>query len=106
MAAIEVRCILFTHHLMTNDQKHTCPYCLTELKGKSWSSLFYKGTHYKTLVCGCNNKIVLKVNFESSGHDGWDGTNAWREHIAPKKPDTASICVLENIVQKMTKETK
>ena len=63
------------HHLIKEiDTKETCLYCGNKLKGETWNSEFETEFHYKTIVCsGCGKQNRVKVDFQGSGHDHWDG---------------------------------
>ncbi len=63
------------HHLIKEiTSKESCIYCGTMLRGRRWNSEFENFLHYKTTKCPeCSSDNRLKVDFQGSGHDTWDG---------------------------------
>lgn len=69
------------HLLNSNTLRKNC-YCGKDLSENIWKSEFHGEKHYKTTICECGSNITVEVDFSGSGHDGWDGKNAWEEEIA------------------------
>lgn len=54
------------------DHKWHCLYCNHELSDHDWKSHWEGEIHYKSTVCQCGKKQMVKVDFFGSGHDNWD----------------------------------
>lgn len=62
------------HHLLNERELKTfCIYCKSEVPVISWKSEWHFEAHYKTVLCKCGKSLHMKVNFEGSGHDSWNG---------------------------------
>jgi len=84
-----------SHHLVGEGHlKEFCIYCKKELPAKNWKSDFHLGMHYKTLTCSCGKKLHIRVNFEGSGHDSWNGAGLMSK-ITKKSNIDDRIRVLE-----------
>ena len=88
------------HHLLKEEhQKDNCIYCNHEMKGEKWKSAFESLHHYKVVECKkCSKENRVKVDFHGSGHDGWDGTHAWKKEFNGKKKD-GKIHLLEDKIK-------
>ncbi len=63
------------HHLLSEGHLKTfCIYCKKGVPVDRWKSDFHSGMHYKSLACSCGKELHIKVDFEGSGHDSWNGT--------------------------------
>ncbi len=72
------------HHLVSEGELKTfCIYCKTEVPMKGWKSDWHSEMHYKTVKCSCGRDLHVRVNFEGSGHDSWNGSN-WKSVIVKK----------------------
>ena len=62
------------HHLVSEvDLKSFCIYCRQEILADRWKSEWHSETHYKTAQCSCGRTLHIKVGFDGSGHDSWNG---------------------------------
>jgi len=62
------------HHLTSEKELKTfCLYCKSDVPIDGWKSEWHSETHYKTTQCKCGKDLHIKVNFEGSGHDSWNG---------------------------------
>lgn len=59
------------HHLLRNFDVHECMYCSHDLSGLHWLSHFEIEHHYKSVICVCGRRNMIKVRFYGSGHDTW-----------------------------------
>ncbi len=90
-----------------NKKLDKCTYCHNSFDGKRWFSSFIDGKHYKRIKCdSCGKEEMLEVDFEGSGHNGWDGTNAWKKDLKLKKKNDGKVKTLEDLVLKNAKRTK
>ena len=63
------------HHLVSEEGLKTfCLYCKTEVHPTCWTSEWDSEKHYKKCTCNsCGKDLTIRINFEGSGHDSWNG---------------------------------
>jgi hypothetical protein len=54
-----------------------CMYCNKQLDRKKWKSHFNMHKHYKINRCECGKESRVDVDYESSGHEEWNGEIAF-----------------------------
>ncbi len=62
-------------HLVKNEEIHSC-YCGADLKDAQWRPEFSSHMFYRTVICNCGRKNMVKLGFGGSGHDRWKPTGA------------------------------
>ncbi|MFH1409299.1 MAG: hypothetical protein ABIH34_05305 [Nanoarchaeota archaeon] len=61
------------HNVVDTNALEECFYCHASLEGKEWTSVHDRWKHYKRITCDCKREHWVRVPFEGSGHDDWDG---------------------------------
>jgi hypothetical protein len=85
------------HHLVSEEgQKTFCIYCKRDVPISGWTSEWHSETHYKNVVCKCGKELHIKVNFEGSGHDSWNGKK-FKSKIVKKKTIEDKVRILEGL---------
>ena len=74
------------HHLVNEiNQLFECPYCHSNLRKKTWNSMFEFEIHYKETTCDkCFHVIRMKARYHGSGHDCWDFNSLFCKRINGK----------------------
>ncbi len=61
------------------DLKTFCNYCKHELPQENFKSEWNSHVHYKTQTCPhCSRDVRIVVDFESDGHDTWNGIDKFK----------------------------
>ena len=81
------------HHIIKpEDNKNHCIYCKSSLEDSRWSSEFVGFIHYKKIVSPtCKSKNIVRVDFDGSGHDSWDGKHPLKNRGLRIKSKKSSV---------------